>query len=152
MKKPIGVNVLEAAEARIKDVFDFFPRVYLSFSGGKDSGVMLHLTAQEARKRGVKFGVLIVDLEAQYKHTIDFIQSMLDEYSDVVESYWVCLPISLRNAVSVYEPKWICWDKDQSSVWVRQPPKLAITDESFFPFFEKGMEFEDFVPKFGDWY
>src|SRR5690606_1781142 len=28
----------------------------------------------------------------------------------------------------------------------------SITDESFFPFFERGMEFEDFVPKFGEWY
>lgn len=152
MKNPIGINVLEAAERRIKDVFDFFPRVYLSFSGGKDSGVMLHLAAKEARKRGVKLGVLIVDLEAQYKHTIDFIGLMLKEYKDAIEPYWVCLPISLRNAVSVYEPKWICWDKEQRSAWVRQPPSIGITDESFFPFFEKGMEFEDFVPKFGDWY
>lgn len=148
----INDNVLEAAKKRTSEIFDFFPRVYLSFSGGKDSGVMLHLAAEEARERGVRFGVLIVDLEAQYKHTIDFVEDMINEYSDVIDPYWVCLPISLRNAVSVYEPKWKCWDEDAKSVWVRQPPKIAITNPDVFPFFEDGMEFEDFVPKFGEWY
>lgn len=151
-KKTIGINVLQAAQQRIEEVFKFFPRVYLSFSGGKDSAAMLHLTAKEARKQGKKFGVLVVDLEAQYKHTIIHIESMVDQYSDCIELYWVALPIALRNAVSVYQPKWICWDKDARDVWVRNPSKLSITDEKHFPFFEKGMEFEDFVPKFGEWY
>lgn len=151
-KKPIGIDVLTAARDRISQTFEFFPRVYLSFSGGKDSTVMLHLAAEEARRRGCKFGVLIVDLEAQYKLTIDHISAMVSEYADVIELYWVALPIALRNAVSVYEPKWMCWDPDAKSIWVRNPDKRSITDESFFPFFERGMEFEEFVPKFGDWY
>lgn len=152
MKKPIGINVFEASKQRISECFEFFPRLYLSFSGGKDSTVMLHLAAEEARKRKVRFGVLIVDLEAQYKHTISIIEEMLRMYEDVIDPFWVCLPIALRNAVSVYQPKWICWDKDAKSVWVRNLPKIGISDENFFPFFEKGMEFEDFVPKFGEWY
>ena len=153
MKKVgIGKDVLTASLDRIDEVFKFFPKVYLSFSGGKDSGVMLHLCAQKAREHNRKFGVLIVDLEAQYKLTIDYISRMVDEYSDVIELYWVALPIALRNAVSVYEPKWLCWSPECKNVWVRQPDKRSITDEKFFPFFERGMEFEDFVPKFGKWY
>lgn len=151
-KKGIGVNVLDAANDRIEQIFKFFPVVYLSFSGGKDSGVMLHLTAQKARELGRRVGVLIVDLEAQYKMTIDHIEQMIDEYSDVIDLYWVALPIALRNAVSVYEPKWMCWDPACKSSWVREPNKKSIVDENFFPFFERGMEFEDFVPKFGEWY
>lgn len=151
-KVGIGINVLDAARKRIEETFKFFPKVYLSLSGGKDSTVMMHLAAEEARKQGKKFGVLIVDLEAQYKMTIEAIEAMLDEYSDVAEPYWVALPIALRNAVSVYEPKWMCWDPDARAVWVRQPDKRSITDEAFFPFFERGMEFEEFVPKFGEWY
>lgn len=151
-KRYIGINVLEAAKKRISETFEFFPKVYLSFSGGKDSGVMLHLAAQEARKRGVKFGVLIIDLEAQYKLTIEFIEAMLKEYDDVIDPYWVCLPIALRNAVSVYEPKWECWDPDKKAAWVRTPPKNSITDINYFPFFKRGMEFEEFVPEFGKWY
>jgi predicted phosphoadenosine phosphosulfate sulfurtransferase len=31
-------------------------------------------------------------------------------------------------------------------------PKLAINDINYFPFFKDGMEFEEFVPEFGEWY
>jgi predicted phosphoadenosine phosphosulfate sulfurtransferase len=58
----------------------------------------------------------------------------------------------LRNAVSVYEPHWICWDKSRKEDWIRTPPKIAITDTEYFPFFHDGMEFEEFVPEFGEWY
>lgn len=151
-KKTLGIDVLTAARQRIAEVFEFFPRVYLSFSGGKDSTAMLHLVADEARRQGRTFGLLIVDLEAQYKHTINHISAVVDEYSDCTELYWVALPIALRNAVSVYEPKWKCWDASARSIWVRKPDPRSITDPAVFPFFEDGMEFEDFVPKFGDWY
>ena len=29
---------------------------------------------------------------------------------------------------------------------------MAIQDPAYFPFFVEGMEFEEFVPEFGDWY
>lgn len=151
-KKTLGVDVLAAARHRIEETFKFFPKVYLSFSGGKDSTVLLHLTAEEARKQRKKFGLLIVDLEAQYRLTIEHIEKMVDEHADCIELYWIALPISLRNAVSVYEPKWKCWDSIAEKVWVRRPDSRSITDPARFPFFEDGMEFEDFIPKFGDWY
>lgn len=151
-KLPIDKNVYEAAVERIKYTFDNFERVYLSFSAGKDSTIMLHLAADEARRRGIKFGVLAIDLEAQYKLTMDHMQTCFDMYSDVIEPYWVCLPIHLRNAVSVYQPFWKCWDRENKDAWVRNPPEIAITDDEYFPFFNDGMEFEEFVPLFGQWY
>lgn len=151
-KRPIGINVLEAARQRISFTFDNFEKIYVSFSAGKDSTVMLHLVAAEAKKRSRKIGLLLVDLEAQYKFTIEHAAEMYELYADIVEPYWVCLPISLRNAVSVYEPKWKCWDKDEEENWVRQRPEIGIGDESFFDFFYDGMEFEEFVPLFGEWY
>lgn len=151
-KIKLGVNVLEASRKRISWTFDNFGKVYLSFSAGKDSTVMLHLVADEARKRNIKFGLLIVDLEGQYKFTIEHAEECVKEYSDVIDLYWVCLPISLRNAVSVYEPKWICWDDDEKDNWIRELPDKAIHDINYFDFFEKGMEFEEFVPLFGEWY
>lgn len=152
LKNPIDLNVLEAAQQRIARTFDDFERVYVSFSAGKDSTVMLHLVADEARKRGRKIGVLIVDLEAQYKLTMDHAQKCVDMYADVIELHWVCLPLHLRNAVSVYEPFWLCWDPANRDGWVRELPPSAINDPAFFPFFHKGMEFEEFVPLFGEWY
>jgi len=151
-KKRTNENVLEAAQNRIAWTFDTFEKVYVSFSAGKDSTVMLHLVADEARKRNRRFGILTVDLEGQYKFTIEHMEAMFKEYSDIADSYWVCLPIALRNAVSVYEPKWICWDDDRRTDWIRELPATGIHDEKYFDFFEKNMEFEEFVPLFGEWY
>jgi predicted phosphoadenosine phosphosulfate sulfurtransferase len=149
-KKYLDIDVLTAAKQRITWVFDTFTKIYVSFSGGKDSSVMLHLVMDEAIKRNRKIGVLFVDLEAQYKITIEHIQAMLDLYKDNIDPYWVCLPIALRNAVSQFEPKWTCWGDGVD--WVRQPPKMAITDRDYFPFYYYDMEFEEFVPEFGRWY
>jgi len=113
---------------------------------------MLHLVMDEATKRKKKVGVLFVDLEGQYKLTIDHITECYEMYKDFIDPYWVCLPIHLRNAVSQFQPHWICWDEDAEDDWVRRPPAMAITDQSFFPFFRHGMEFEEFVPEFGHWY
>lgn len=151
-KKQLGITVCEAAEERISFVFDNFPRIYLSFSGGKDSTVMLHLVMNEAIKRNRKIGLLFVDFEAQYKLTIEHIQSCYDLYKDHILPYWVTLPIHLRNSVSQYQHHWICWDEDDKDIWVREHPKIAISDPEYFPFYKYAMEFEDFVPEFGYWY
>lgn len=152
MKHGLGVDVLTAARQRIAWVFDNIPRIYVSFSGGKDSTVMLHLVAEEASRRNHKFGILFVDLEGQYKLTIDHVSECFERYKEIIEPYWVALPINLRNAVSNFEPQWICWDPLQKDNWIREAPPLAITSDKHFPFFHRGMEFEEFVPAFGNWY
>lgn len=151
-KKALGMSVLEAARQRIAWVFDTFPRIYVSFSGGKDSTVMLHLTMAEAQRRNRTVGVLFLDLEGQYKLTIDHIQEMMDLYATHIEPYWVALPIHLRNAVSMYEHHWVAWEPGREADWIRQPPTMAITDQARFPFYRYAMEFEEFVPAFGQWY
>lgn len=148
----LNKNVLEAAKERIDFTFNNFERIYLSFSAGKDSTVMLHLVMDECKRRNIKIGLLIVDLEGQYKMTIEHIESCIEEYKDYIDLYWVCLPIHLRNAVSVYEPFWKCWDTEQQDNWIRNPNQKSITDINYFDFFRDGMEFEEFVPEFGEWY
>lgn len=151
-KKYLDFNVLEGARERISFVFDNFEKIYISFSGGKDSTVMLHLVMDEAIKRKKKIGVLFIDLEGQYRITIEHIQRCYELYAKHIEPFWCCLPIHLRNAVSVYETHWICWEKSKEKAWIRDLPPQCISDESFFPFFRQGMEFEEFVPEFGEWY
>lgn len=147
-------NVLDAAKERIIYTFDNFEKISISFSGGKDSTVMLHLVMEEAIKRKKKVGLLFIDLEGQYKLTIDHIIECYKLYADHIEPYWVCLPIHLRNAVSVYETFWMCWDVDRKDSWIREMPKdvEVIKDYDYFPFFHAGMEFEEFVPEFAKWY
>lgn len=151
-KRALGINVLEAAQQRVSWTFDNYERIYVSFSGGKDSTVMLHLVADEAIKRNRRFGMLLIDLEGQYKLTINHLLKCFEMYKTHAEPFWVALPIHLRNAVSVFETHWICWEKSKEEAWIRRPPECAITDENYFPFFHAGMEFEEFVPEFGDWY
>lgn len=154
IKKYQITDVFAACQERIRYVFDNFERIYVSFSGGKDSTVMIHMVMDEAIKRGRKIGVLVIDLEAQYKVTMQHIADTLDDYKEHAEVYWVCLPIKLRNAVSQYEPVWCCWDPDKRDAWVRDLPEHpgVVSDPAFFPFFESRMEFEEFDVLFGEWF
>jgi predicted phosphoadenosine phosphosulfate sulfurtransferase len=149
-KSYLGINVFQAAQKRIAYTFDNFEKIYVAFSGGKDSTVMLHLVMEEALRRNKKVAVCFVDLEGQYRLTINHIKKCFDMYSGHIEPYWICLPIHLRNAVSAYEPFWISWEEGKN--WIREIPKEAISDHKHFPFFCAGMEFEEFVPEFGEWY
>ena len=150
-KLGLGINVYEAALERTRWTFDNFEKVYLLFSAGKDSTVMLHIAAQVAKEKGRKFGLLLVDLEGQFNLTIDHAKKCVEDYADLIELYWTCIPIALRNAVSVYEPKWTAWEKGREADWIRQPPEFAITDAEYFGL-PDGLEFEEFVPLFGEWY
>lgn len=145
----LGIDVLTAARERISWTFDRCEKIYVSFSGGKDSTVMLHLVAQEAERRRRKFGVLFVDLEAQYKMTIEHVSACFKLYAHLIEPHWVALPLSLRNAVSQFQPKWMCWDPAARDIWVREPHPLSVTSHLFYPWFREGMEFEELVPAFG---
>ena len=154
-------NVYEAAIERYQTVFKEFNNYYVSVSGGKDSSIMLQLMAQEARKVGKRFSVLYIDLEAQYKATIDHINELIDCTKDVVENwYWVAIPLSLRNAVSAIQPKWICWDKKDKEKWVRDYPTkrkdvILCTEDNFpkeWDWFFRGMEFEEFILWFAKWF
>lgn len=144
-------SVLEASKERISKIFDEFEKIYISFSGGKDSSVMSHLVLDEAIKRGRKVGFLIIDLEAQYSDTIKHIEHMIEMYKDHIDLHWVCAELLLRNAVSNYQPRWICWDNDKQDIWVRSKPELA-SDLLQYDFYQPKMEFEEFMVLFGEWY
>lgn len=146
-------NVYHAAIDRFEIIYREFDKVCISFSNGKDSGVLLNLAIEVARKLDkLPVTILYIDFEAQYKHAIDFTYRMFNRPE--ITGYWVCLPIHLRNAVSQFQPHWLCWDVEKKNAWVREMPKheSIISDIDFFPFFRKGMEFEEFVPAFADWF
>ncbi len=154
MKRYLEVDVLTAARERIAYTFDHFENIYVSFSAGKDSSVMLHLVMEEAIRRNRKVGCLLIDLEAQYQLTIKHAEEMFRHYESNLEIYWVCLPIKLRNSVSNYEPVWTCWEPWREADWVRPLPQhpSVISSATYFDWFEPGMEFEEFIVLFGEWY
>ncbi|MGF1873318.1 DUF3440 domain-containing protein [Photobacterium indicum] len=153
VKKTLPYSVYVAAVKRITTLFDDFSHCYVSFSGGKDSGVLLHLTLEIAKKKNrLPLDVLFVDMEAQYAHTIKFVEEMIERGD--INAWWVCLPLSLRNAASQYQPKWICWEPEKEKSWTRPLPESqsVISDYHYFDFYHYGMEFEDFMLGFNQWY
>lgn len=154
LKKYLDCNVLDATRERIAYTFDNFENIILSFSGGKDSTVMFHLVMEECIRRNRKVGVMMIDFEAQYKKTSDHAEELFDLYDGYIDLHWICLPIKLRNGVSVYQPTWTCWDQDRKSDWVRDMPtrKGVVSDINVYPFFVPNIEFEEFIIMFGEWY
>ena len=145
-------DVLEATVERLEIIFNNFENIYFSVSGGKDSSVMVQLANQIAKKMNKKFDILYIDLEAQYQYTIDHIEE-LKTLSQIRDFYHIALPMALRNAVSILQPKWICWEEESKELWVRDMPKDSINiDNCPFDWFKKGEEFEKFILQFADWY
>jgi predicted phosphoadenosine phosphosulfate sulfurtransferase len=151
IKRYHDVDVLDAARKRISLTFDGFERVYVAFSGGKDSSVMFHLVMDEAISRGRKVAVMLIDFEAQYTETIEHATKMFELYKDHIDPHWICIPMLLRNAVTNYEPRWTCWDPEKKDLWIRDKPIVCKTERDY-PFALAGMEFEEFIVLFGEWY
>lgn len=149
------MNVYEAMMERIKFAFENFDNIYVSFSGGKDSGIMLNAVMDYAKKTNYpkKIGLFHIDYEAQYQATTDYVLSQYEEYKDMIEPFHVCLPLAVSCATSMTQSYWIPWDADLKDLWVRDLPESCISEEnSPFNFFEKGMWDYDLQEKFGQWY
>ncbi len=151
MKYYLDKDVLTASQERVSFLFDNFEKIYVSFSGGKDSSVMTHLILQEAIKRNKKVWLLIIDLEAQYSETVRHMEEMVETYKDNIDLHWFCGQLLLRNAVSNYQPRRCCREEWKEDVRVRQKPKYA-SDLSQYDFYVPKMEFEEFMVLFGKRY
>lgn len=157
----IGTDVWTETQDRVKFIFDNFDKVYVSMSGGKDSGVLLNLIIDYVRKHEIdrKIGVQIMDNEANYQMTTDFMLRLLDANRDILDIYWCCLPITLPCTVSVYHTDWQCWGNDDKDNWVQQRPDrdYVVTwenhlDKHNMAFFEEDMSYEHFWDGFAEWY
>lgn len=144
------MNVYEAAVERLNKVFDEFDYVYVSFSGGKDSGVLLNLCAEVACERGRRFGIFHMDYEAQYNMTTDYVLCELNRFRGVADIFHVCVPFKVTTCTSMHQSYWRPWEAGMRDLWVRDMPDGAMTEESF-PFFTQSMWDYDFQAAFGEW-
>lgn len=152
-----AVNVYDASVERLDFIFANFSRIYLSFSGGKDSGVMLNLVLQYMRAKGItkKIGIQILDNEANYSHSLDFMHSILEKNLDLLDVYWCCMPITLPCTVSSYMVDWQCWGERDKARWIRPMPlqSYVVNFENHpFDFFREDMMYDDFWDGFAEWY
>ena len=150
-------NVYDAAISRLDYVFKNFDRIYLSFSGGKDSGVLLNLALQYMRKNGItkKIGIQILDNEANYSHSLEFMHRILQENADLLDVYWCCMPITLPCTVSSFAVDWQCWGERDKERWIRPMPTepyIVNFQNHPFPFFKEDMPYDEFWDGFAEWY
>ena len=69
------MNVYNAVQERFHYLFTEFENIYVSFSGGKDSGVLLNLILDFKRRfyPDRRIGVFHQDFEAQYTVTTEYV-------------------------------------------------------------------------------
>lgn len=143
------MNVYDASIQRIETIFRNFDNVSVSFSGGKDSGVMLNLTALVARRLKRRFTVMHLDYEAQYQATTDYVQRAFQAVADVAEIHHVCVPFKVTTCTSMHQSYWRPWQKDLREIWVRPLPETSCTH---YPWFKPSMWDYEFQERWGTEY
>ena len=157
MKNYKDENVYNASIKRIDYIFKNFEKIYISFSGGKDSGVMLNLVIDYMRSNNIKtkVGLMIMDNEANYTLSLEYMHRIIKSNLDILDVHWCCLPITLPCTVSSYEIEWRCWGLEEKNSWIRPMPKedyIVNTENHKYPFFKNNMQYHDFWDSFGEWY
>ena len=157
IKKYLDMNVYDALQERLRFIFEEFDNIYVSFSGGKDSGLLLNLVLDFKRKYypNRKIGVFHQDFEAQYSVTSEYVRKVFEELEKKEELYWVCLPMKTRTALSNYEMYWYPWDDKKRDNWVRDMPKYNYVinlENNPITTYKYKMNQEDLAKQFGRWY
>lgn len=120
-------NVLEAAQERIRKIFDDYKNVCVSISGGKDSTVLCHLVLAEGHRRGRPVSVFFLDEEVDYEATIEQVKYlMFDMFPDVAVPVWFQFPFHLTNATSLTEGQLVAWEPGKHKVWMRPKDPRSI--------------------------
>lgn len=129
------MNVHEATISRLEFLFKEFDKIFVSFSGGKDSGVMLNVTLDFATRIGQlgKVSVYHMDYEAQYRMTTDYVQRTFDSLPAGVGKWWTCLPVKVPCCTSMFQSFWQPWRLEDKGIWCRELPEGSVS-ESNFPF------------------
>ena len=145
-------NVYEATLIRLDKIFSDFDNIYVSFSGGKDSGVLLNLCIDYIRRHRLKqkIGVFHMDYEVQYNETTSYVNRILSSNQDILDVYRVCVPFKVPTCTSMFQDYWRPWDPGLKDLWVNNKPENSLGPEDFSFYNEEIWDYQ-FQFKFANW-
>ena len=114
-----------------------FP-VLFSFSGGKDSLVIAKALLDLAKSKKfdpAKLHVMFVDEEAIFPCVENVVRDWRTKFIMAGANFiWLCLEFKHFNCFNslVNDESFICWDRDNRDVWVREIPEFAVTSHHLF--------------------
>lgn len=135
-KKYLDISCYDATQQRLEYIFNEFDNILVAFSGGKDSGVLLNLTYDYAKKTNQldKLAMYFLDYEVQYTETIKYVKREFNRLNDI-KRFWLCLPNSVQTITSATQSHWIPWEKSKKDLWVRDMPDYDyVINEDNVPF------------------
>jgi predicted phosphoadenosine phosphosulfate sulfurtransferase len=118
----LGKNVFTASIERIRALYANGDKVVVSFSAGKDSGVMVELAVIAATLEK-KLPVYVVhrDEEAMFPGTVEYAERIAARPE--IEFHWVYAHQPLINVYNRRDPYWFPFDPDlPPEKWMREPP------------------------------
>ena len=152
--RELDIDVLQAAQARIRSIFATGLPVYLDFSGGKDSLTLLHLTLALCQRGEVDIRQLRVDFIDEEAIFPCVERIVMDWRLRVMLAGarfdWYCLEVKHYSCLNQLESdeSFICWDRTKGDVWVRQPPTFAIRSH---PYLRPRIDtYQEFLAKVND--
>jgi len=119
-------NVKEAALDRIRWCYDNFGKVVVSWSGGKDSTVLMEITLMVAREYGrLPLEVLFLDQETEWNGVIELARRT--KAREEIDFHWFQIPFRLYNAS---HREWLnCWGVGED--WMREKESDTIHENTF---------------------
>lgn len=146
-----SINVVQAAEIRIKNVFKNGLPVFMSFSGGKDSLCMAQLIfnlVQRGEVNPAQLTVQFIDEEAIFPCIEEKVKEWRKKFLLMGAKFeWYCCEVKHFNCFNELsnDESFICWDSTKRDVWVRQPPAFAIRTH---PLLRPRVDaYQDFLPR-----
>lgn len=146
-----SINVVQAAEIRIKNVFKNGLPVFMSFSGGKDSLCMAQLIlnlVQRGEINSDQLTVQFIDEEAIFPCIEAKVKEWRKKFLMMGAKFeWFCCEVKHFNCFNGLsnDETFICWDSMKQDVWVRRPPAFAIRSH---PLLRPRLDaYQDFLPR-----
>jgi predicted phosphoadenosine phosphosulfate sulfurtransferase len=152
MKVTGKMSVVEAAMQRIQNVFDNGVKVYLAFSGGKDTLCLCGMIYELAMAGKIdlhQLTVCFIDEESIYPSMLEMTYEWRNKFVRMgAEFRWYCLPVKQVSMLRQLqdEESWITWEPGKEDIWMREAPPYAIRRDPALEYAGQ-MNYQTFLPK-----